>query len=211
MNTPSLTDETPVKNSAANLQRGIETVGGWLYLTSRRLVFESHAVNVQTGSTIIPLASLTGIQRCWTKFLNLIPLAPNSLAISTSEGEEYRFVTFGRQAWIDAIEDQRQRVRAEVHIVQRYANLLAGENARLLIPESSLPAPMAEVKKALIAEAKSFQARGIAEGVKSVRTSYVLLATFVPDAVALRNSQDDSMGVSDDMARLMTEFDHAMA
>lgn len=36
MKTPSLPNETPVKDSAANLQRGIETVGGRLYLTTVR-------------------------------------------------------------------------------------------------------------------------------------------------------------------------------
>jgi hypothetical protein len=107
MKTLSLPDETSLKDGAANLQRGIETVGGWLYLTNRRLVFESHAFNIQTGATIIPLASITGVRKCWTKFLNLIPIFPNSVAVSTKEGKEYRFVTFGRQAWIEAIEDQR--------------------------------------------------------------------------------------------------------
>jgi hypothetical protein len=107
MKTPFLSGETPVKDGAANLQRGIETVGGWLYLTNQRLIFESHAFNLQTGTTIIPLANLTGTSKCWTKFLNLIPLLPNSVAIVTNEGQEVRFVTFKRQAWIDAIDGQR--------------------------------------------------------------------------------------------------------
>jgi hypothetical protein len=107
MKTPLLSGETLVKDGAANLQRGIETVGGWLYLTNQRLIFESHAFNILTGSTIIPLASITGARKCWTKFLNLIPLFPNSVAIATKEGKEYRFVMFSRQAWIDAIDSQR--------------------------------------------------------------------------------------------------------
>src|SRR5262245_9762271 len=37
MKTPLLADETPVKDGAANMQRGLETVGGWLYLTDMRL------------------------------------------------------------------------------------------------------------------------------------------------------------------------------
>jgi len=106
MKTEFLSGEKPVKDGAANLQRGIETVGGWLYLTNQRLIFEAHAFNVQSGRTIIPLASITGARTCWTKFLNLIPLFPNSIAVATKEGTEYRFVTFGRQAWIDAIDGQ---------------------------------------------------------------------------------------------------------
>src|SRR6187455_2813762 len=80
--TPLLSGETPVKDGGANLQRGVETVGGWLYLTNQRVVFESHAFNVQTGVTEIPLASISGIRKCWTKFLNLIPLFPNSFGIT---------------------------------------------------------------------------------------------------------------------------------
>jgi hypothetical protein len=106
MKTPFLPGETPVKDGGANLQRGLETVGRWLYLTNRRLVFETHAFNVQTGATVIALADVAGVQKCWTKFLNLIPLFPNSVAVSTTAGKEYRFVTFGRQAWVDAITSQ---------------------------------------------------------------------------------------------------------
>ena len=46
---------------------------------------------------------------CWTKFLNLIPLAPNSIAICTSEGKQYRFVLFGRKDWKLAIDALSER------------------------------------------------------------------------------------------------------
>ena len=118
MKTSLLAGETFVKDGAANLQRGIETVGGRLHLTSQRLIFESHAFNIQTGATIIPLTSITGIGKCWTKFLNLIPLFPNSLAVTTREGKEYRFVTFGREGWMDAIEGQTRGRPATEDIVR---------------------------------------------------------------------------------------------
>ena len=43
MNTRLRDDEDVIRDSAANLQRGLETVGGWLYLTTHRLVFEAKA------------------------------------------------------------------------------------------------------------------------------------------------------------------------
>jgi hypothetical protein len=104
MKTQLLPGETSIKDGAANLQRGLETVGGRVHLTSQRLVFESHAINIQTGTTIIALESIAGVRKCWTRFLNLIPLFPNSVAIATKEGKEYRFVMFDRQSWIDAID-----------------------------------------------------------------------------------------------------------
>lgn len=94
--------ERMIKEGAANLQRGIETVGGRLFLTDRRLVFASHAFNVQSGATEIPLRDIRSTAPCWTKFLGLIPLMPNSLAVRTDQAE-HRFVLFGRGPWADAI------------------------------------------------------------------------------------------------------------
>jgi len=102
-------NETIVHKGAANLQKGIEAVGGKLFLTDQRVVFESHALNVQTGTTEIPLAEIQRVQPCWTKFLNLIPLIPNSLAIQTRDGSEYKFVLFGRSRWKLEIENQLHR------------------------------------------------------------------------------------------------------
>ncbi len=81
-------------------------MGGRLYLTDRRLAFQSHAFNVQTGEMEIPLVNLLSLRLCWTKFLGHIPIFPNSLEVKTSTGEEYRFVVNARQAWADAIQRQ---------------------------------------------------------------------------------------------------------
>lgn len=102
-------DEKVLREGAANLQRGAETVGGRLYLTDQRLFFQSHAFNIQTGATNLPLASIRGTRLCWTKFLNLFPVFPNSLAVETASGDEFLFVVFGRRAWAAAIDAQAQR------------------------------------------------------------------------------------------------------
>ena len=95
-----------VKEGAANLQKNIETVGGKLCLTNQRLIFESHNLNVQGGVTEIDLSNVKSSLPCWTKFLGLFPVFPNSLAVFTKQGMEYRFVLFGRHAWAAAIEAQ---------------------------------------------------------------------------------------------------------
>jgi hypothetical protein len=99
-------NEKLLREGAANLQRGAETVGGKLFLTDQRLFFQSHAVNIQSGSAEIPLSQISGTRLCWTKFLDFIPLAPNSLAVETANGIEYRFVLFGRKEWAAAIGSQ---------------------------------------------------------------------------------------------------------
>lgn len=108
MKTELLPNETVIKEGAANLQRGAETVGSKLFLTNQRLVFESHAFNIQTGATLIELAHIVKTALCWTKFLNLIPLAPNSLEVVTLQGEQHRFVLYGRKAWKLAIDSRMQ-------------------------------------------------------------------------------------------------------
>lgn len=45
MNTILLPGEMTVKEGPGNMQRGIETVGGRLYLTNMRVIFEAHALN----------------------------------------------------------------------------------------------------------------------------------------------------------------------
>ena len=110
MKTELKQDETIVKERAANLQRGIETVGGKLYLTNQRLIFEAHKFNVQSAASEIDLSSVGSLQKCWTKFLGFIPLTPNSLAVNTTGGKEYRFVLFGRDSWIAAINGEKSKL-----------------------------------------------------------------------------------------------------
>lgn len=101
MKTPLRQGERVIREGAANIQRGIEAVGGRLYLTNQRLVFESHAFAIQTGVTEIELVDVRGTRPCWTKLLG-VPLFPNSLAVTSNE-VEHKFVLAGRGAWADAI------------------------------------------------------------------------------------------------------------
>jgi hypothetical protein len=96
-------NEKLIREGMASLQRGVETVGGRLYLTDSRLVFSSHQFNVQTGCTEIPLAAIRTIRPCWTRFLGILPLAPNSLAVNTGS-TEYRFVLPDRASWAQTIQ-----------------------------------------------------------------------------------------------------------
>jgi hypothetical protein len=114
MNTRLRRDEDVIRDGMASIQRGIETVGGNLYLTTHRLVFESHALNIQTGNTIVPLGDIEDVQTCWTKFLGLFPIFPNGLLVSTEKGKSFRFVLFGRTEWMNAIlRAKRRRAREE--------------------------------------------------------------------------------------------------
>ena len=102
MHTPLRPNEKIVKEGAASFQKNVEIVGGKLFLTDQRLIFEAHKFNVQRGTTEIQLSHVRSTKKCWTRFF-LIPMAPNSLAVHTKQGTDYRFVLSGREAWAAAI------------------------------------------------------------------------------------------------------------
>ncbi len=99
--------EKMVMDGSANLQRGRELVGGCLSLTSNRLIFESHAINIQTGPTEISLADISEVKPCWTRLFGFLPVVPNSLLVRTADGSEYRFIVFDRDHWKELIDQQR--------------------------------------------------------------------------------------------------------
>lgn len=99
--------ETVLKEGRANMQRGLETVGGKLTLTTQRLLFEAHALNLQRGATEVWLQQVVGQKGGWTKFLGAIPMVPNSIVLTLADGQELSFVVTGRAAWLVAIEQAR--------------------------------------------------------------------------------------------------------
>jgi len=100
--------EQVVKEGAANLQKVIESVGGRLCLTNRRLIFEAHRFNVQTGTTEVELSDIQSSRPCWALLLGLVPVWPNALVVLTKQGSKYRFTVWGRHAWIAEIEAQQR-------------------------------------------------------------------------------------------------------
>jgi hypothetical protein len=90
--------ESLFASAPANLFRGWEGVGGVLYITDRRIRFESHRWNGRTGPTEIPLDVVTAVRPA-----NNLGLIPNGMLVETEEGKSYRFVVWGRRRLIDLI------------------------------------------------------------------------------------------------------------
>ncbi|MCL0054967.1 GRAM domain-containing protein [Dehalococcoidia bacterium] len=108
MRTELTENEVVVKEGKANLLKGINSVGGRLYLTNLRLVFESHGFAQSKAATIIDLSSIASVQECWTRLLGIVPLVPNGIAIDTTQGQEHRLALGKRGMWIGAIKSQSQ-------------------------------------------------------------------------------------------------------
>ncbi len=99
-------DEIVVRDGVANLQKNIEPVKGRLFLTATKLVFESHGLNVQGGTTIINLSDVAVVDTGWSKLLGLIPAVPNALKVTTKNGKVYRFTCYFPGRWKKAVEQQ---------------------------------------------------------------------------------------------------------
>jgi hypothetical protein len=100
-------DEHLIKEAPANFEKGVEAVGGRIWLTNQRLIFESHGLNFQTGTVQIPLAAIQSVKTGWTRLAGLIPMVPNALEVITQDNSTYRFTMYGRKEWIQAIAELR--------------------------------------------------------------------------------------------------------
>ena len=95
--------QLPLKKTAANLQRGFESVGGTLTLTSGALRFESHPLNLQRGSTEVDLQRIVTIKPAKAMFFGLLPISDTAFVVTLADETEYRFIVRGRDEWMKAI------------------------------------------------------------------------------------------------------------
>ena len=101
---PELLGEDIVWQGPANHFFHGEGVGGWLYLTTRRLLFRLHAVNIQRHETNLLLTDITeAAPRLTAGFI------PNGLLVRTTSGAEERFVVDGRKRWCSEITNAKNR------------------------------------------------------------------------------------------------------
>lgn len=82
----------------ANHFKGLEGVGGKLFLTDRRLRFRSHAFNVQTHDESYPLASIRSVEPSRT-----LGIVPNGLLVRLADGRTERFVVLRRSEWLSRL------------------------------------------------------------------------------------------------------------
>ncbi|WPR73592.1 GRAM domain-containing protein [Algoriphagus sp. NG3] len=85
----------------ANLFSGFEAVGGRLFLTNKKLIFNSHKFNIQTSLTAIEYQFISDVQAKKTG-----RMVANGLRIKTVEGSEYDFVVSNRDIWVEKIEEK---------------------------------------------------------------------------------------------------------
>ena len=96
---PELTENENIEiEGPANLFRGLEGVGGKLFITNKKLIFNSHKINIQKGQTDIPFENISEIIKRKTA-----KLIDNGIRIKTNDGNEFNFVVNEREQWIEKL------------------------------------------------------------------------------------------------------------
>ena len=94
-------DEQIEVEGPANLFRGIESVGGKIFLTNKKLIFKSHKINIQKGQTNIKYPEINKIiKRKTAKLIN------NGIRIITFDEKEFDFVVNERDLWFKKINER---------------------------------------------------------------------------------------------------------
>ncbi len=99
---PDLTKHENIEvEGPANLFRGIEGVGGKLFLTNKNIIFKSHKINIQSGQTNINYDEITEIIKRKTA-----KLIDNGIRIKTNQGNEFDLVVNEREKWIEKLNEK---------------------------------------------------------------------------------------------------------
>ncbi|WP_280772018.1 hypothetical protein [Salipaludibacillus daqingensis] len=89
-----------INKGNANMWKGLESVGGKLYLTKENLIHVPHRLNFQSEKYSVALSDIDSIE-----FYNTLKIMPNGLIVILKNGEEKKFVVNGRKKWKREIEN----------------------------------------------------------------------------------------------------------
>ncbi|WP_289046727.1 GRAM domain-containing protein [uncultured Olleya sp.] len=99
---PNLETEEIIQiEGPANLFRGIEGVGGKIFLTNKKMIFKSHKINIQKGQTDIDYVNIKQIVKRKTA-----KLIDNGIRIITKNEKQYDFVVNDRDIWFEKINER---------------------------------------------------------------------------------------------------------
>ncbi|MFC8684365.1 GRAM domain-containing protein [Brevibacillus porteri] len=102
------------ENIAAYLFRGMEGVGGKLAITSERLYFQPHSLNIQKQPFELNLKDIATVEKRNTLFV-----IPNGMKIKMHNGQEHKFVIRKRAEIIGMIQDTKTKRKMTVIIKTR--------------------------------------------------------------------------------------------
>ena len=102
---PLLENEELIKAGSATHFKSKQSVGGWIYLTDKRIFFNSLAVNIQKHELSIPLHIIKEV-KTWRVFAIL----PTGLQIKVIDGNSEFLAVEGRRNWVKEIREAKTKV-----------------------------------------------------------------------------------------------------
>lgn len=99
-------DETILFEAPANHFKGIEAVGGKLYATNKRLVFQSHKFNFQNHQLSIALTNIASVNK-----YKVMGVANTGLLITTDENKTEKFVVQQPEEWMKILQNQNRPIQ----------------------------------------------------------------------------------------------------
>lgn len=88
--------EKIIFQTAANHFKGIEGVGGKLYLTNKRLIFKSHKMNIQNHELSVNLSDITRVSR-----YKILGIVNKGIFVVTAQKKTEKFVVENSNDWIN--------------------------------------------------------------------------------------------------------------
>ena len=101
-------DENIETEGPANLFRGLESVGGKLFLTNKKIIFKSHKLNIQTGQTNIDYTAISEVLPRKTG-----GIIDNGIRIKTRVGSEFDLVVNERDKWMENLNSKIMDLKIE--------------------------------------------------------------------------------------------------
>ena len=95
-------NEKIVFETGANHFKGVEGVGGKLYLTNKRLIFKSHNFNIQKHELSISLSNVDKVRRYST-----FGIVNNGLSVTTSDNVIEKFAVQEPEEWMNQLTDKK--------------------------------------------------------------------------------------------------------
>jgi len=84
-----------------SLRYGLIAVGGRVIVTTQRLLFEAHRLNIMRTPVSLFLSDIIGI-----RVQNSLGVIPNGFVVKCRSGKEYHFIAFNRQPIMDLLARQ---------------------------------------------------------------------------------------------------------
>jgi len=94
----TLFGEAAVLESPANHFKGLEAVGGRLYLTQTKIIFKSHSFNIQNHELVIERSNIKNTSR-----YRSLGIVNNGLIIELNDSTKHKFVVNGTGEWVAKI------------------------------------------------------------------------------------------------------------